>query len=138
MNDFLVGYGLSRAYGETWVVVPQPQSSDIVAYYTVSPDLTEFGGEDAEDVETRIIQLDRLAVGQQHQRQGLGESLLVRLILQVLERAEEYNVEALSLFALDDEAKEWYISRNLGFEELEPGSNFLVLPVSTMRLHFAP
>ncbi len=134
MNDFLVNYGLSQAYGETWVVVPQPQSDEIIAYCTVSPDPVELGGEEVDDIEAEVIQLERLAVDANHQKQGIGKNLLLRLIVQTFELSTTVDVEALNLFALDAEAKEWYLNLDFGFQELSPGSKNLTLPLSTIRL----
>jgi len=134
MNDFLVDRGLSQASGETYVVVPHPQSPVIMAYYTVWPDPIELGWEEPDDVDASVIQLERLAVDTRHQRRKIGQSLLVRLIVQVVEVADALGIQALNLVALDEEAKAWYLGREFGFQELAPGSRRLTLPVDTIRL----
>lgn len=136
MNDFLVKNGLSQSYGETWVVVPNPGSPKIIAYYTVAPDPVELGGDDDEDADAIVIQLERLAVDVSYQKQGLGETLLVRLIVQMLSLPPETKVKALNLTALDEDAKDWYLRRDFGFEELTAGSSYLTLPMDTIRLIF--
>src|SRR5947207_2221729 len=105
MNDFLFKYGLSEVYGATWVLVPEPDSHQIMAYYTVRPDLVELD----DDEEFEIVVLERLAVDNQFQGDGYGTELLLHVIIQVYYAAIEHEIRALELFALDDEAKAWYL-----------------------------
>lgn len=121
MNGFLLHYGLSQAYGSTWVVVPNPGASEIIAYYTVSPDPLDIVLEDEEDqTEATVIELDRLAVDVKYKRQGFGRRLLLRLMTQMLDATQQVPVDALSLITLDQEAKDWYMSLGFGFRETEP------------------
>jgi len=136
MNDFLREKGLSQAYGSTWVVVPEAGAAEIIAYYSVSPDPFDLVTEYDDDIVATVIELERLAVDLKSQQQGIGRKLLVYLLKQTLQAADQYPIDALSLFALDDDAKAWYMSLDFGFRETTPGGRRLVLPIATMRQLF--
>ena len=135
MNDFLVGCGLSEAFGATWVLVSEPHSHTILAYYTIWPDPQVLGGDgyDDHEIEATVITLERIAVDKRYQRRGIARFILARIILQTVTAAEAYAVDALHLYALDEDAKRYYMHLELGFAEASPGSRHLLLPVATMR-----
>ncbi len=133
MNDFFRDKGVSQSYGSTWVAVPEPGAALVIAFYTISPDPVELILEYDEELEATVIELERLAVALEYQKQGVRRTLLVRVIRQTLEAADQYAIDALSLLALDDDAKRWYMSLNFGFQEITPGNPRLILPVATMR-----
>lgn len=133
MNDFLLNFGLSEAYGATWVVVPELNAHTIIAYYTVAPDPVELVNDYNADLEATVIALDRLAVDRASQGREIGRRLLLHIINQTIVAADKYHLDALILYALDYEVKDWYLNLNYGFEELSSTSKKLVLPVATMR-----
>lgn len=61
------------------------------------------------------ILLARLAVARQHQRAGLGRSLLQDVLLRCLEAAEAIGARVLLVHAKHETAKAWYLQ--FGFEE---------------------
>jgi GNAT superfamily N-acetyltransferase len=61
------------------------------------------------------ILLARLAVDRQHQRAGLGRSLLQDVLLRCLDAAEAIGARVLLVHAKHDVAKAWYLQ--YGFEE---------------------
>lgn len=132
MDDFLVNYGLAEAYGATFVLVADSGSTEILAYVTLVPD--PFNPQD--ESEASVISLERLAVHKNHQRKGIGEQLLVYVIRAVAAVAVEKRWDAMELYALDEDAKGWYLRRGLGFQEEEPGSMILALPVETILAAF--
>src|SRR5579859_2884945 len=89
MNDFLVEKGLSQAYGMTYVVLSDPDSMEIIAYFTISPDPADIiSGEYDNARSNRFVSLERLAVDKKHQQQGVGEDLLVYIMRQVVSAAK--------------------------------------------------
>jgi ribosomal protein S18 acetylase RimI-like enzyme len=129
MDDFLHMYGLTEAYGSTWVVVPHVDSTEVLAYYTLLPDPTN----PLDQSEASVISLERLAVRTDLRGRGLGTELLLDIFEKVIKTVETTRFDALELQALDEEAKEWYLSRGFGFQEEEPGSLKLALPVATLQ-----
>ncbi len=135
MNDFLVLFGLSQAYGETWVQVPHPRSVVVEAYYTICPDPVQLVEEEFDDsIAANVVVLNRLAVDKAHQGRGVGRSILLRIIDQTIDAANKYNIDALLLDALDDEVRDWYLGLAFGFQPITPNSRRLLLPVAAMRL----
>ncbi len=63
LNDFLIKRALSP-YFRTYVVVPERTSSEIIAFFTISPDPTEIirGDYKAGGLLTRLVKLEYLAV----------------------------------------------------------------------------
>ena len=141
MKDFLLRFGMSGREGITYVVVPEAGSPEIIAYYMVSPDpLMVVEIEPDEEVEVNWVWLRAMAVASRYQRQGIGTRILGRLIRQTLDAANRHpSIEALALRALDEEAKKWYLERDLGFRESYPPKSLtLDLPVATMRQLLRP
>ena len=106
MNDFLLNFGLSEAYGATWVVVPELNAHTIIAYYTVAPDPVELVNDYNADLEATVIALDRLAVDRASQGREIGRRLLLHIINQTIVAADKYHLDALILYALDYEVKD--------------------------------
>jgi len=119
----------------TYVCVPIAGSPDIIAYYTLAPDpavLLEIPAED--EVETETIVLKYLGVGVHYQKQGVGEDILLSLMEQIVAASAIHpTVSALMLYALDDRAMQWYLSRDFGFQQVGSGAPYLILPVATMK-----
>ena len=65
------------------------------------------------------------------ERKGIGKWVLTEIIRQILQVAETHPLDYLFLEALDEDAKNYYMSLNMGFVELKSG--YLALYVDTMR-----
>jgi hypothetical protein len=134
VDDFLHDRGLSEAEGNTWVVVPEPRSPKILAFYTIVPDpITDFLDDDFTETTEEFIEIAWLGVSVDHTGQYIGTKMLIRVIKQILLCAEDYQIAGLVLTALNDKAKAWYLHLDLGFQELMPGSRRLFLSIETMR-----
>jgi GNAT superfamily N-acetyltransferase len=78
-----------------------------------------------------VILLGRLAVDRAFNGQGLGKSLMRDAILRALSGSVIIGARALMIEALDDRAKEFYLS--LGFVSFPPDSLSLFLPLDTFK-----
>jgi len=92
LNDFLVSRALSAStnsydtiYGATYVVLSEPDSAEIVAFFTINPDPITFhtGERDPDSIVTHLIKLEYIATDKKYKGQGVGESLLVYLMEQI-------------------------------------------------------
>lgn len=77
------------------------------------------------------ILLARLAVDRQHQRAGLGRSLLQDVLLRCLEAAEAIGARVLLVHAKHETAKAWYLQ--FGFEESPTDPLHLVMLLKDVR-----
>ncbi len=80
------------------------------------------------------VHLGRIAVDKSYQKQGLGEELLFHFLRSTCEVAERIGIFAVDVFALDEEAKKYYLG--YGFLQLEDDSLHLFLPMETVRAMF--
>ena len=135
MDDFLRLEALRGADGHTWVVLPDETSDRVIAFYTLCPDPI-VGIEDDEygEYPVGLVFLQMLGVDNSYKEQGIGTRLLLRMIKHVLQVATSHSISGILLVALNQNAKGWYLKRNLGFQEIAPGSMHLLLPVETMRM----
>lgn len=130
MDGFLRECGLSEAYGTTYVLVPEPQSTHIIAYFTISPD-TELVLEDDEVLEDETFVLRRLAVDKRYRGQGIGPDLLAYIIEKVVEAADRRTVRRMILHPLNAHRRAYFLGLPLGLVELD--ANTLELHIDTMR-----
>jgi GNAT superfamily N-acetyltransferase len=77
------------------------------------------------------ILLARLAIDRQHQRAGLGRSLLQDVLLRCLEAAEAIGARVLLVHAKHDTAKAWYLQ--FGFKESPTDPLHLVMLLKDVR-----
>jgi GNAT superfamily N-acetyltransferase len=77
------------------------------------------------------ILLARLAVDREHQRVGLGRSLLQDLLLRCLEAADAIGARVLLVHAKHDAAKAWYTQ--FGFEESPSDPLHLMMLMKDVR-----
>lgn len=77
------------------------------------------------------VLLARLAVDRQHQRAGLGRSLLQDVMLRCLDAAASIGARVLLVHAKHDAAKAWYLQ--YGFEESPSDPLHLLMLLKDMR-----
>jgi GNAT superfamily N-acetyltransferase len=77
------------------------------------------------------VLLARLAVHQEHQRVGLGTSLLQDVMLRCLEAAEAIGARVLLVHAKHEAAKAWYLQ--YGFEESPTDPLHLLMLLKDLR-----
>ena len=75
--------------------------------------------------------LGRLAADLKMRGQRLGELLLVDALKRTVAVAEEFGIYAIELFALNENAKKFYLK--YGFIELKDDENHLYLPIETLK-----
>jgi GNAT superfamily N-acetyltransferase len=80
-----------------------------------------------------VVMLARLAVDRQHQRKGVGRSLLQDAMLRAATVAESIGVRALVVHAMTEEARDWYLQS--GFEASPTDPLHLILLMKDLR-HF--
>lgn len=126
-----------RDVGVTHVAVAAPGDTKILAYYTLVTRTV-----DAAIIPTKklprgnvgVVLLGRLAVDRSAQGRGIGQICLTRAMLQVERASREIGIYALVLDALDNEARDWYLRLDVGFQVLLDDPRHLFLPVSTIRV----
>jgi GNAT superfamily N-acetyltransferase len=132
LNDFLALRALSPIYGKTYVLVPDIDSSEVIAYFTLSPDPIEIKTDGSIQILTRYVKLLYLAVDYRYKNKGIGTDLLLHVMRQVA-RLDDNRIQALALEPLDEAAWEWFRSRDVGFEYEEFPEPGLILPVASIR-----
>lgn len=139
LNSFLqshAGQNTRRDISRTYVALPK--EADVVAgYYTLSSGSIAFVN--LPDQLSRKLpkypvptaHLGRLAVDKQFQGQGLGGMLLVDALKRVQTLADKIGIYAVSVDALNDNAKRFYEA--YGFVNLLDDPRHLLLPMATIR-----
>ena len=112
-----------RHLGVTYVVVPNPGSSEIQGYFTLVTRTVE-----SQQLLTPkkklpagpigVVLLGRLAVDRRFQGQKLGQRMLLRAMAQVEQAGQQVGVYALVLDTLDEQARDWDLSLDFGFVSL--------------------
>lgn len=139
LNQFLqrqARQNADRNVGITHVAVNAPGESKVLAYYTLLTRVVDAEVVPAKKLppgEIGVALLGRLAVDRSAQGQGLGKLCLLRAITQVENAAREIGLYALVLYALDEQARDWYLRLNFGFQPLRDDPSHLYLPVETIR-----
>ncbi len=77
------------------------------------------------------MHLGRLAVDLETKGQGLGKALLADALQRISGIAERLGIYAVEVYALNDEAKTFYLK--FGFQPLLDDSLHLYLPMKTLR-----
>ena len=125
-----------RNLGVTHVVVPSAGDSRVLGYYTLvtrTVDKAIVPTKGLPQSPIGVVLLGRLAVDRSCQRQGIGKLMLLRALRQTEEAARVMGIYALVLDAVDDRARQWYLSLGWGFQELLDHPHHLFLPVATIR-----
>jgi GNAT superfamily N-acetyltransferase len=139
LNQFLqrqARQNADRNVGVTHVAVPRSGDSKILAYYTLvtrTIDAAIIPNKKLPGGDIGVVLLGRLAVDKTAQGRGLGRLCLMRALFQVEHAAHEIGINALVLDAIDEAARGWYLSLNLGFKTLLDDPNHLYIAVETIR-----
>lgn len=125
-----------RNMGRTFVVTRPPDSS-VLGYYTLAAGAVAFQNLPA-DVSHKlpkhsipVVHLGRLAVDERARGQGLGRLLLMDSLHRSLRLSDEAGIFAVEVFALDDEARQFYLK--YGFASLVNDQYHLYLPMKAVR-----
>ena len=121
-----------RGFGRTFVAV-LPNETDVLGYYTISAGSVAFDAvpEKLPRYPIPTAHLGRLAADLKMRGQRLGELLLVDALARTVAVAEEFGIYAIELFALNENAKKFYLK--YGFIELKDDKNHLYLPIETLK-----
>lgn len=125
-----------RRLGRTFVAV-EPDDPRVCGYYTLASGAVSFEHMPAETSRklprhpVPVILLGRLAVDQRCQGRKLGEGLLMDALERCLRLAEDLEVFAVEVHALDAAAKDFYLK--YGFTPLLDNELHLYLPISTIE-----
>ncbi len=143
LNEFLRRHARQNAdrnIGVTHVVVTKAGSPQILGFYTLVTRTLESTLVPRRNRKNApppgpigVVLLGRLAVDKSAQGRGLGKRMLLRAIRQTETAAREIGIHALVLDALDDDALQWYLNLDWGFETLLDDPRHLILPVATIR-----
>lgn len=124
--------GISR----TFVLIDSSQPQAIIGYFTLSiceVRSVKLPSNLAKKYPQTVpgVKLARLAVAQLHQRQGIGEILMIEAMTKAVNIADNAGVIGLFVDAKDERAKSYYA--RYGFISLEDNLLQMFLPLSTVR-----
>ena len=127
-----------RYLGATHVVVGNPGDGTIQGYFTLVT--RTVGSVDFPPTKPKLPQgpigvvlLGRLAVDQRHQRQRLGQRMLLRAMAEVTRAAQHVGIFALILDTIDEEARQWYLGLDFGLQPFPEQTTRLYVPVSFLQ-----
>ncbi len=139
LNDYLKRFARQNDQldmGRTYVAV-EPGSATILGFYTLSSGqvpvdalpLSESKGLPRHPIP--VVLLARLAVDRRHQKQGIGEFLLVDALRGAAQTSETVAVRAIAVDAKDESARAFY--QHFGFLAFKDDPLHLFLPMETIR-----
>jgi GNAT superfamily N-acetyltransferase len=140
LDDWLARHARdAHASGSARVfVTTSGDGTTVVGYYALAA--AQVAPEDATERALRgqprarpipAVLLARLAVHREHQRAGLGRSLLQDAMLRCLEAAESIGARVLLVHAKHEAAKAWYLQ--YGFEESPTDPLHLLMLLKDLR-----
>jgi GNAT superfamily N-acetyltransferase len=121
-----------RGLGKTFVIT-EPESSEVLGFYTLSSSsvLSENVPENLPRYPVPVAHLGRLAVDRKAKGNGLGEVLLIDAFRRVLSIANQFGIYAIEVFALNENAKKFYLK--YGFAPLQDDEFHLYLPIKIIK-----
>jgi GNAT superfamily N-acetyltransferase len=128
-----------RDMGRTFVVT-LPTGPIVLGYYTLAAGAVAFENLPAQishklpKHSIPVVHLGRLAVDEQVRGQGLGKFLLMDALNRSLRISEQAGIFAVEVYALDDEARQFYLK--YGFTSLADDLYHLYLPMKAVRKLF--
>jgi len=129
-----------RDKGRTYVATLPPARA-VLGYYTLAAGAVAFENLPSESGRKLprhpipVVHLGRLAVDQTARGEGLGRFLLLDALNRCLRLAEQAGIFAVEVYALDEEARQFYLK--YGFTSLADDLNHFYLPVRAVRKLFA-
>lgn len=120
--------GLSRTY-----VAVKENDSRIYGYYSLSSSSVgcELVPENLPRYPIPVVHLGRLAVDRSAQGERLGQALLFIAFKQSVSLAEQLGVYAVEVYALNEKAKQFYLS--FGLTELEDDELHLYITIKKIK-----
>ena len=120
-----------RQIGQSYTAV-FPNEKRVLGYYTVCAGRISFeslpsGSENLPPYPIPTLHLARLAVDKSMQGQGLGRLLLFEVLKLASHLSNQVGVYAVDVFALNEDARTFYLKH--GFLELEDEKFHLFLPI---------
>lgn len=138
LNEWLQRHALqAEASGSAKVFVTTTDGETVVGYYALATAQVEPEAAAARALKGQAkhpvpaVLLARLAVDQQHQRQGVGRSLLRDAMLRCLHASEAVGVRVLLVHAKDEQARDWY--EQFGFERSPTDPLHLMLLMKDLK-----
>lgn len=118
--------------GRTFVAVEE-NSNEVVGYYTRLPN--SVAGEQIPESKSKnsvpVMLLGRIGVTNNMKRRGVGKILLRHFMASAIALAENEACFAITLDALNQDAKDWYMQ--FGFKECTDNPFHLYLPMKMVR-----
>ena len=122
--------------GRTYIAIP-PEGALVAGYYTLSTGAIAFASL-PDEVSRKlprhpipVLHLGRLAVDRSARGKRLGETLLLDALRRCCELAEQIGVYAVEVYALDEEARNFYLK--YGFTSLAEDALHLYLSMKAIR-----
>ena len=139
LNDYLKKLDCQnhrRGIATTFVAIPQDGDGRVAGYYSIS--MGEIKREYLPEKYRRglprypipALRMGKLAVDQSMQGKGLGKELLMQCFRKAVRLSSEVGIFAVTVDALNEPAKQFYM--NYGFVPLENDRLSLFLPLSTI------
>ncbi len=132
LNDFLVNKAVNSVLGSTYVLVSDPESFEIIAYFTLAPDIISLLNNQSNKSLAGVIKLEYLAVDLKYKSTGVGTDLLIFIMREVAEYSNISSVRLLAIEPLDKEAERWFVERNFGFEVVYIPDRCLAISIDTI------
>jgi GNAT superfamily N-acetyltransferase len=109
LNEELRRIPLGSPEHATWVAVPEPESREILGYYSLNPDPVALSDGRADTLGVvPLLYLAFLATHQDYEGHGIRTDMLYRAIASGADLAQEKRVLGLMLDPIDAEAARWY------------------------------
>jgi GNAT superfamily N-acetyltransferase len=138
LDEWLHRHALqAEASGSAKVFVTTSDGATVVGYYAVAMAQVEHASAPARVLKGQAkrpvpaVLLARLAVDRQHQRKGLGYSVLQDAMLRCLQASEAVGVRVLLVHAKHEEARAWY--EQYGFERSPTDPLHLMLLMKDLK-----
>lgn len=127
--------------GARTFVVTSTESQEVVGFYCISAGSVEhkqLSGKYRRNMPDPIpvILLGRLAIDQQHARQGIGSGLMKDCYQRVLQVSDEIGIRALLVHALDNESRDYCV--HLGFDRSPIQEHTLMVSVKAIKASLLP
>ena len=139
LDDWLKQYArAAQGSGSARVFITTTDGKTVVGYYALAA--AQVQPEQATERIAKgepagrpipVVLLARLAVDHNHQRNGIGRSLLQDALLRSLQAADSIGIRAMLIHAKHDAARAWY--EQFGFESSPTDSLHLMLLMKDLR-----